>query len=367
MRLLPRKHVLQYDWLIHLFTAISALFPVAFFLSDSTANPWQLAVLYPLFVLQWYHGFWQSERHVVGHYLFLMIIASWAMSMHWSGAALFFYGQMFLLKLPKLWMASVALFLQGTLVVLLAWFWHLPIVFSVVFFLLIVFGGHANFLFFKHVNAQRDMLIQQEELEYLSRERERERIARDLHDVLGHTLSSIALKAELSEKLLSTDNVGRAKQELSDIAETARTALADVRQTVTGYRAGNLRSELTMAQHSLTTAGVEVELPEQLPVRISREMENLLSLVLREAITNVIRHAQAQSCRVQFFNQNRLWHLVVSDNGIGWNGQYGNGLSGMKERLAFHGGKLSIAKLNPGTKLTAVVEQLIEEDLDEVH
>jgi two-component system sensor histidine kinase DesK len=370
MRLLPRKHVLQYDWLIHLFTAISALFPVAFFLSDSTANPWQLAVLYPLFILQWYHGFWQNDKHVFGHYLFLMLIASWAMSMHWSGAALFFYGQMFLLKLPKLWMASFALFAQGALVVSLAWVWQFPIVFSVVFFLLIVFGGHANFLFFKHVNAQRDMLIQQEELEYLSRERERERIARDLHDVLGHTLSTIALKAELSEKLLGAENTARAKQELADIAETARTALADVRQTVTGYRAGNLRSEMTMAQHSLSTAGIDVVLPEQLPVRISREMENLLSLVLREAITNVIRHARARQCRVQFFNRNRRWHLVVTDDGIGWNGQYGNGLSGMKERLAFHGGKLTIESLNPGTKLIAVVEQLIEEDVsetDEVH
>jgi two-component system sensor histidine kinase DesK len=365
MRFLPRKHVLQYDWLVHLFAGISVLFPVVFFLSDSVANPWQLVILYPLFLLQWYHGFWQSEKHVPGHYLFLILISSWAMSMHWSGAALFFYGQMFLLKLPKLWMASIAFFSQAAWVAFLAWYWQFPLVFVVVFCLLIIFGGHANFLFFKHVNAQRDMLIQQEELEYVSRERERERIARDLHDVLGHTLSSIALKAELAEKLLAANKLERAEKELAEISETARTTLADVRQTVTGYRSGNLRSELTMAKHSLSTADIECQLPENLSFRISRELENLLSLVMREAVTNVIRHSQASKCEIQFFNKNRRWHLLVVDNGIGWQGQYGNGLSGMKERLAFHSGKLLLQPANPGTKLVAEVEQIIEGDANE--
>ena len=363
MRLLPRKHVLQYDWLVHLFTWISALFPIVFLLSDSSANPWQLAIVYPLFILQWYHGFWQSEKHIPGHYLALMVISSWAMSMHWSGAALFFYGQMFLLRLPKLWMASVAFFTQALWVSFLAWYWQFPVVFTVVFCLLIVFGGHANYLFFKHINAQRDMLLQQEELEYISRERERERIARDLHDVLGHTLSSIALKAELAEKLLVADQSERAQNELSDIAQTARTALADVRQTVTGYRSGNLRSELIMAKHSLMSAGIQSDVPDRLPQTISRELENVLSLILREAITNVIRHSGATRCDVQFFNKNRSWHLIVSDNGAGWKGHFGNGLTGMKERLAFYGGRLSLQSTQPGTKLMAVVEQLLEDDV----
>ena len=279
MRLLPRNHVLQHDWLIHFYTVVSALFPISFFISDSTANPWQLAVLYPLFLVQWYHGFWQSAKHVPGHFFFLMVLSTWAMFMHWTGVILFFYGQMFILKLPRLWMASIALFLQAIWIMFLAWYLDFSLVFSVSAFFIAVLGGHANYLFFRHNMSQRKMLFQQEELEYLSRERERERIARDLHDVLGHTLSTIALKSELAEKLIAANQFEKAQQELSDIAETSRTALADVRQTVTGYRSGNLRSELTMAEHSLASAGIDVELPKRLPARISREMENLLSLV----------------------------------------------------------------------------------------
>lgn len=359
MRLLPRKHVLQYDWLVHLYTWVALLFPVAFLVSDSTANPWQLAILFPLFVLQWYHGFWQGEKHVPGHYFAAIAIASWAMALHWSGAFLFFYGQVFLLKLSKLWMASVAFFVQTIWVLFLSWYWHYPIEFSLVFALLILLGGHANYLFFRHANAQRDRVQHQEELEYLSRERERERIARDLHDVLGHTLSTIALKAELAEKLIAANQNARAEQELADIAETARTALADVRQTVTGYRAGNLRSELVMAEHAMATAKIRFQGPDSLPNKISRELENLLSLILREAVTNVVRHAEASQCSVRFFEKGRYWYLIVEDNGKGWNGEFGNGLTGMKERLMAYSGKLSLTNTGSGLELKAIVEQLL--------
>lgn len=360
MRLLPRKHVLQYDWLVHLLAAMSLLYPLSFLLSDSDANPWQLTLLYPLFLLQWYRGFWLEGKQIKWAFLFSVLMAVWAMSMHWSGAVFFFYGQMLLLGLTRIWQVSLALLIQALLVVVLAWVWHYPAIFTVFFVLLILLGGHADYLFFKHILAQRDLLMQQEELEYLSRTRERERIARDLHDVLGHTLSTIALKAELSEKLVAGGNPDAARQELNDIAETARSALADVRQTVTGYRSGNLRSELTMAQHALTGAGIETQLPDHLPKNISREIENLMSLVLREAVTNVIRHARSANCRVQFFNRDHCWHLIVADDGMGWNGRYGNGLTGMRERLSIYGGQLRLELNKPGTRLIATIHQVLE-------
>jgi two-component system, NarL family, sensor histidine kinase DesK len=365
MRLLPRKHVLQYDWLIHLFAASSLLFPVIFLTSGSSSNPWQLVLLQPLFLVQWYHGFWQGERHVAGHYIILNLLASWAMSMHWSGAVFFLFGQVHLLKLSRFFWASLALCMQAIWVVLLAWWWQLPAVFSAVFFLLIVFGGHANYLFFRHVNAQRDMLIAQEELEYLFRERERERIARDLHDILGHTLSTIALKAELAEKLIAANQIEVSRSELKDIAETARMSLADVRQAVTGYRSGNLRSEVALAQRSLASAGVQAQIPATLPNRISREVENVLSLIIREAITNVIRHSEASQCSIRLFNKLDRWHLIIADNGVGWGGEYGNGLTGMSERVAVLGGKLSMENQHPGTSLHAVINQLIQGGSDE--
>ncbi len=365
MRLLPRKHILQYDWLAHLYAVIALLFPVAFFLSDSEANPWQLALLIPLFMLQWYHGFWQSEKHVAGHYLIMMFLASWAMSMHWLGAAYFFYGQVFLLKVSRFLWASIALNLQAIWIVVLAWWWQFPPIFSVAFYLLSVLGGHANYLFFTHLNTQRQMLMTQEELEYVSRERERERIARDLHDILGHTLSVIALKADLADKLITAKRADKAQSELSDIAEAARTALADVRQTMTGYRSGNLRSEVLSAKRSLEAADIEASLPDNLPKRISREVENVLSLIIREAVTNVIRHSRASLCTINLFNKARCWHLIVEDNGIGWKGEHGNGLTGMSERVSVMGGKLMIKSESSGTRLHATVDQVLDGNLNE--
>jgi len=86
---------------------------------------------------------------------------------------------------------------------------------------------------------------------------------------------------------------------------------------------------------------------------------------MRESVTNIIRHSKAKSCRIQVFNQNQLWHLIVSDDGIGWSGGFGNGLLGMKERLVVHGGKLKLESTNPGTRLSVVVGQVLEGDLYE--
>ena len=367
MRLLPRKHVLQRDWLVHLFAVTSVAYPITFLLSDSPANRCQLPVLYPLFLLQWYHGFWQTEKHVPGHFLFLTFIASWAMVLHWSGVFLFFYGLVFLFKISRLMHASFAICIQAIWIALLAYYLDFSSTFILIAVVVTLLGGHADYLFFKHIISQRDLLMKQEELEYMARERERERIARDLHDVLGHTLSSIALKSELAEKLLASSQISRAQRELSDIAQTARTALAEVRQTVTGYRSGNFRSELTMASHSLSMAGIDADLPSKLPSQMSRDMENLLSLVMREAVTNVIRHAQAEHCRVQLYDRDNSWHLAITDDGIGWQGQYGNGLTGMRERLSVQGGRLRVERLSQGTKLVAVVDRVDEGAQDASH
>lgn len=362
MRLLPRKHVLQRDWLVHLFSAIALIIPLVVVFDQPGLSAWQLVLIMPLFYLQWYFGFWQSGAASFVGFAFMTGLSTWAMSLHWVGVGLSFYALIFLMSLQRMWPLSIALIIQSVWLAYWAWQWQLPPVFILTVTGLLLFGGHADYLFFRMVNAQRDLLLTQGELEYVSRARERERIARDLHDVLGHTLSTIALKSELSEKYLAVQQTQKAQTELAEIAQIARQALAEVRTTVTGYRAGNLTSELAMARHALTAAGIQADVPTSSPRPISRELENMLSLVLREAVTNVVRHANAKSCRVQLFNRNRLWHLRVTDDGQGWNGRLGNGLQGMKERLSLFNGRLSIRSLMPGTELTAVVEQLPDGD-----
>ena len=181
---------------------------------------------------------------------------------------------------------------------------------------------------------------------------ERERIARDLHDVLGHTLSVIVLKAELARRLVSVDGE-RAASEMADVERTARTALAEVREAIGGYRAKGLAAELEQARLTLDAAGVALECESRPPVLPARE-ETVLSLAVREAVTNIVRHAQATQCTMRFATTpDGFASLEVRDNGGGGAAglQEGNGLRGMRERVQELGGRVLI-RSSEGTTLT---------------
>ena len=136
-----------------------------------------------------------------------------------------------------------------------------------------------NVHFSQRGREQRKLLHAQEEIEHLAKIAERERIARDLHDVLGHTLSVIVLKSELASKLVEQEPV-RAKSEMADVEQTARTALAEVRQAIGGYRSNGLVAELAQARATLETAGITVEC-DQVPVKLPATQESVLSLAVR--------------------------------------------------------------------------------------
>lgn len=186
------------------------------------------------------------------------------------------------------------------------------------------------------------------EIEHLAKVAERERIARDLHDLLGHTLSLIALKAELARKLVDRDPQ-RAKQEMLDVERTSRAALADVREAITGYRCEGLSVELARARKTLETAGVAVD-ADCTDVPLTPAQETVLSLALREAVTNVVRHAQAHQCRVRLHGDENVCTLEIADDGRGVDAPEGNGLRGMRERLEAVGGSLQ-RETDSGTRL----------------
>ncbi len=141
---------------------------------------------------------------------------------------------------------------------------------------------------------------------------ERERIARDLHDLLGHTLTAVAVKADLAGRLIDANPV-RAKAEIEDIHRTARAALADVRAAVTGMRSTSLASELATARGALSSAGITLTLhgpPQPLPPQV----ETTLAFVLLEGVTNIVRHALAQHCRVDFGHHAGAVTLTIQDS-----------------------------------------------------
>ena len=216
---------------------------------------------------------------------------------------------------------------------------------------LVVGVGLSNLFVAQQKRANAKLLQVQQENVALSAIAERERIARDLHDVLGHTLSVIVLKAELAGRLLGRDNA-RTAVEIADVEQTARTALAEVREAIGGYRAKGLRAEVEQARRTLAAAGVGLVCEPALPVLEARE-ETVLSLAVREAVTNIVRHAQATECQIRFLmTPDGFALLEVADNGSRMEAvpREGNGLRGMRERVQELGGRFRI-EAEAGTRL----------------
>jgi two-component system sensor histidine kinase DesK len=202
--------------------------------------------------------------------------------------------------------------------------------------------------------ADAKLRMAQEEIEQLAKTAERERIARDMHDILGHSLSLIVLKSELAGRLLASQPA-RAALEIAEVETTARQALAEVRKTITGYRSEGFASELARAAQVLETAGVRLNKPARAPYLTPRH-EATLSLVLREAVTNIVRHAGASECSIEVSTAEDRTQLVIADDGRGDIRQEGNGLRGMRERVQELGGSLSLES-NRGTRLQIELPQ----------
>ena len=178
----------------------------------------------------------------------------------------------------------------------------------------------------------------QEEVERLAKLAERERIARDMHDLLGHTLSVVVLKSELAQKLMSRDPT-QAMQEMAEVERISRQGLAEVREAITGYRSSGLAAEIEHVRETLTAAGIDTTI-EARPIALAPAQESALTMALREAATNVIRHAAATKCHIRFYAQDGSALMEVQDDGKGSDAPFGNGLSGMSERIHALGGML---------------------------
>ncbi|MFC0134731.1 two-component sensor histidine kinase [Massilia eurypsychrophila] len=189
--------------------------------------------------------------------------------------------------------------------------------------------------------SREQLQRKQEEVEHIATIAERERISRDLHDLLGHTLSLITLKAELAGKLLGR-NEAACRAEIADIEHSARNALAEVRAAVSGYRESGLAHELAGAQASLAAAGVAMAVEVQ-ACKLAAATENVIALALREAVTNIVRHSGASRCVVRLAQEGGILRFRIADNGSKTGSiRPGNGLLGMRERVAALGGQLDV-------------------------
>jgi two-component system sensor histidine kinase DesK len=203
----------------------------------------------------------------------------------------------------------------------------------------------------REMQRNERLRLTQAEVERLARVAERERIGRDLHDLLGHTLSVIAMKSELARKLAERDGSAAATH-IGEVEQVARDALKQVREAVTGMRSAQIAAELVNARLAAVGAGLAFEARMDPLPPLEAAQENALAMGLREALTNVLRHAQAARVVVEISRAGRAVQLEVQDDGRGCSAGPGNGLAGMRERAEALGGRLQLdSSPGAGTRL----------------
>ncbi|MBB3228948.1 two-component system sensor histidine kinase DesK [Luteibacter sp. Sphag1AF] len=228
------------------------------------------------------------------------------------------------------------------------------------------FGGFANYLYVRTARNDMELRLSQAEVRRLATVTERERIGRDLHDLLGHTLSLITLKSELARRLALADPE-RARQEMEEVERVARHTLAEVRAAVTGLRVGDLRAEVTSARLMLEASGISfvAQLPDA--IVLADTTQAALSLVVREAITNIHRHSRATAANISVTREDNVMYVRIIDNGCGGVAAHGNGISGMRERVRALGGTLRMeSPARKGTSIDIVVPVVAQPGLEHV-
>ena len=218
-------------------------------------------------------------------------------------------------------------------------------------------AGVTTFLVQYLIGVVADLAEAQERLAESAVAEERLRFSRDVHDLLGHTLSVIVVKAEAIRRLLRAD-AGAAEEHARDIEAIGRKALSEVREAVTGYRSVRYRDELANARAALSAANVRLSV-SSLPRGLDATVDSLLGWIVREGATNVLRHASAQNCTIAITSDDAVVRIEIADDGRPANASplmiFGSGLLGLRERVEALGGRLSGTATDAGFRLTATV------------
>ena len=341
-----------YSWLNLVWAVFILITP--WFAGDAFPNwKWPTAISFAIFLWLYFRTFYRRDTENVMWYALAITALGLLVTPFNSGAQGYvIYACAFYAFAPNL--RTAVRLIVGTLAVF-AVEWYLlgfPWYYSTSALVIGPVVASMNLLYRRNIQRNAELKLSHDEVRRLAALAERERIGRDLHDLLGHTLSLITLKSELANKLFDRDPLS-ARREIEDVERVAREALGEVRRAVTGIRAAGLAAEIASAKLLLESNGVRLSY-DFADVPLPVEIETVLAMSMREAATNIQRHASADRARVTLAVQGANLVLRIEDNGRGGAIVPGNGLAGMRERLSGIGAELRVdSERGRGTVVTA--------------
>lgn len=331
-RLLPAQSelgVLPYVWLVYLFI----------FILPAIINPvqdWKLwATLASAigFLFLYFYTFWQNARITLYCILAILLLGMISATFNPGASVFFVYSAAFCVQLNSKKKAKTMVFLIAFFAALYSYVMTMPAYFYLPAIVISILIGMVNIYEAELKAKNKQLRVSQDELRKAAATAERERIARDLHDIIGHTFSLITIKAQLAQKLIAKDTE-KALKEVQDLEQLSRDAMAEVRGTVTQYQTRDISSEISKAKILMQSAEIDFDcVIDGIPA--SKIINSTVAFVIRELMTNLVKHANADHCELHLQQTDKACHLRISDNGKlkQQDIQEGNGLRGIRERI----------------------------------
>ncbi len=326
-----------YIWLLYL-----SIFFIGLFNHPQTEHPYIYASLGVLvFLFLYFHGHRTTGKKLIIDMLGILIVGSLMANISQGASVFFVFSAAFSCRLgavsSALW--GIALVVIWVAALSFLFDYHMYFYGTSIFFSIMI--GGINIYYSEIERGRQELKLSKQETRDLAKVAERERIARDLHDVIGHTFSVITLKSELAAKLIELDT-DKAKKEITELGQISRDALKQVREVVSGYRTSDLNTELAYAKYVLESNSINFDYKFD-DFEMNDALNKELAIILKELVTNVLKHAEATQAKASIFLEQHTITLHFQDNGKGLANikSKGFGLKGMHERVESLSGSLS--------------------------
>lgn len=354
--LFPKEYgIFPYIWPIYL------LIPLTYTLQESGLKLYAGLLLIAIFLFSYQRLYWVSEKKydywIATQLAIILLFSLWINPFYLYMGFFTAYSIGYYTENKKFKRAIVALAVTEMIPIAIGFFQGLQLeglLFSIPFLMVMIITPFGTRSGRQKKELKKQLVEANEQIKMLIQQEERMRIARDLHDTLGHTLTLITLKSQLVSKLIPRDPT-LAITEAKEIEQTSRAALSQVRELVSDMRTITIEEVLAESKHILEAANISLEVGGRATAEVPALIQNILSMCIREAITNIVKHSHATACHISFMISSSVINMTIKDNGQGIANQQllqlqqgGNGLKGIKERLALIEGNLDLASTPDG-------------------